>query len=169
MRSGYVEFEEGEAKLADLPASLRLYRSDKPISICFLTPRLLAKQLVIPKAVYERRLQRLREQAESIVHYMEEPHTCRSQLLLRYFGERHSPRCGQCDHCLPVSEELTSSEFEEIRAALQTALGSEPQSVYYLLDRLPFERGKSIQAIRFLTNEDPCFLLQDGFLSYVRR
>ena len=32
-----------------------------------------------------------------------------------------------------------------------------------------FERGKSIQAIRFLTNEDPCFLLQDGFLSYVRR
>ena len=169
MRSDYVEFEEGEAKLADLPASLRLYRSDKPISICFLTPRLLAKQLVIPKAVYERRLQRLREQAEAIVHYMEEPHTCRSQLLLRYFGERHSPRCGQCDHCLPVSEELTSSEFEEIRAALQTALGSAPQSVYYLLDRLPFERGKSIQAIRFLTNEDPCFLLQEGFLSYVRR
>ena len=101
MRCGYVEFEEGEAKLVDEPVSLRLYRSDMPISICFLIPRLPAKQLVIPEVIYERRRQRLREQAEAIVRYMEEPSTCRSQLLLRYFGESHSPRCVQCDHCLP--------------------------------------------------------------------
>ena len=97
---------------------------------------------------------------------MEEPTTCRSQLLLRYFGESHSPRCGRCDHCLPSQSVLTEAEFLAIRAALQTAVENVPQSVYYLLDRLPFDREKSLKAIRFLVDEDPRFLLEDGFLSY---
>lgn len=166
LRGGYLEFEEGPAQPPTLPMALRRYRREEPVSICFNTPRLPTKQILIPKEIYEKRQKRLTEQVEAVIRYMEEPTACRSQLLLRYFGESHSPRCGRCDHCLPSQSVLTEVEFLAIRAALQTAVENIPQSVYYLLDRLPFDREKSLKAIRFLVDEDSRFLLEDGFLSY---
>ena len=166
MCGGYLEFEEGQAQPPELPMPLRRRQSEVPISICFNRPRLLAKQIVIPKEIYEQRQKRLTEQVEAVIRYMEEPTTCRSQLLLRYFGESHTQRCGRCDHCLPPPSVPTEAEFQAIRTALQTAVENVPQSVYYLLDRLPFDREQSLKAIRFLVNEDPHFLLEDGFLSY---
>ena len=166
LRGGYLEFEEGPTQPPALPMALRRYRREEPVSICFNTPRLPTKQILIPKEIYEKRQKRLTEQVEAVIRYMEEPTTCRSQLLLRYFGESHSPRCGRCDHCLPARSVLTEAEFMAIRAALQTAAENVSQSVYYLLDRLPFDREKSLKAIRFLVDEDSRFLLEDGFLSY---
>ena len=166
LRGGYLEFEEGPTQPPALPMALRRYRREEPVSICFNTPRLPTKQILIPKEIYEKRQKRLTEQVEAVIRYMEEPTTCRSQLLLRYFGESHSPHCGRCDHCLPAQSVLTEAEFLAIRAALQTAVENVPQSVYYLLDRLPFDREKSLKAIRFLVDEDPRFLLEDGFLFY---
>lgn len=168
MRCGYIEFEEGKAPSPELPMPVRVQQSEVPISICFNSPRLLAKQIVIPKAVYEQRRKRLTEQVDAVIRYMEEPYACRSQLLLRYFGEPRSPRCGRCDHCLPPQAEMTETEFEAIRAALLIAVKDVPRSVYDLLDHLPFDWEKSLDAIRFLINEDPRFLLEDGFLSYRR-
>ena len=168
LRGGYIEFEEGKAPSPELPMPVRVQQSEVPISICFNSPRLLAKQIVIPKAVYEQRRKRLTEQVDAVIRYMEEPYACRSQLLLRYFGEPRPPRCGRCDHCLPPQAEMTETEFEAIRAALLIAVKDVPRSVYDLLDHLPVDREKSLDAIRFLINEDPRFLLEDGFLSYRR-
>ena len=167
MRGGYLEFEEGPAQPPELPMALRRYRREEPVSICFNTPRLPAKQIVIPKEIYEQRQIRLTEQAEAVIRYMEEPTACWSQLLLRYFGESHTRRCGQCDHCNPPSEaDLTEAEFQQLRTTLRTLTEHVPQSVYHLLDRLPFDRERSLQAIRFLADEDPHFQLDAGFLSY---
>lgn len=167
MRGGYLEFEEGPAQPPELPMALRRYRREEPVSICFNTPRLPAKQIVIPKEIYEQRQRQLTEQAEAVIRYMEEPTACRSQLLLHYFGESHTRRCGQCDHCNPPSEaDLTEAEFQQLRTTLRTLTEHVPQSVYHLLDRLPFDRERSLQAIRFLADEDPHFQLDAGFLSY---
>ena len=99
---------------------------------------------------------------------MEEPNACRSQLLLSYFGESLTHRCGKCDHCCPTQAEMTEAEFEAIRAALLIAVKGVPRFVCDLVDSLPFDQEKSLEAIRFLVNEDPHFLLEYGFLSYRR-
>ena len=123
---------------------------------------------MIPKDIYEKRRKRLTEQAEAVIRYMEEPNACRSQLLLSYFGESLTHRCGKCDHCCPTQAEMTEAEFESIRAALLIAVKGAPRFVCDLVDSLPFDQEKSLEAIRFLVNEDPHFLLEYGFLSYRR-
>ena len=99
---------------------------------------------------------------------MEEPNACRSQLLLSYFGESLTHRCGKCDHCCPTQAEMTEAEFEAIRAALLIAVKGASRFVCDLVDSLPFDQEKSLEAIRFLVNEDPHFLLEYGCLSYRR-
>ena len=169
MRSGYLDFEEGHVPPQEIPISLRRqHRREVPLSICFNGPRLSEKQIVIPKDIYEKRRKRLTEQAEAVIRYMEEPNACRSQLLLSYFGESLTHRCGKCDHCCPTQAEMTEAEFEAIRAALLIAVKSAPRFVCDLVDSLPFDQEKSLEAIRFLVNEDPHFLLEYGFLSYRR-
>ena len=169
MRSGYLDFEEGHVPPQEIPISLRRqHRREVPLSICFNGPRLSEKQIVIPKDIYEKRRKRLTEQAEAVIRYMEEPIACRSQLLLSYFGESLTHRCGKCDHCCPTQAEMTEAEFEAIRAALLIAVKGAPRFVCDLVDSLPFDQEKSLEAIRFLVNEDPHFLLEYGFLSYRR-
>ena len=167
MRGGYLEFEEGQVPLLDLPMKLRKRQREVPISICFNRPRLSEQQVLIPKEIYEMRQKRLMEQNEAVVRYMEEPNVCRSQLLLNYFGESHTRRCGRCDHCSPTPEvDLTEAEFERFRTLLQSITEHSSQSVYRLLDRLPFDPECSLKAIRFLVEEDPHFQLDAGFLAY---
>ena len=169
MRGGYLDFEEGHVPPQEIPISLRRqHRREVPLSICFNGPRLSEKQIVIPKDIYEKRRKRLTEQAEAVIRYMEEPNACRSQLLLSYFGESLTHRCGKCDHCCPTQAEMTEAEFEAIRAALLIAVKGAPRFVCDLVDSLPFDQEKSLEAIRFLVNEDPHFLLEYGFLSYRR-
>ena len=50
--------------------------------------------------MYEVRRERLAERIEAMIAYASASDTCRSQLLLRYFGEEESAPCGMCDVCL---------------------------------------------------------------------
>jgi NADH:ubiquinone oxidoreductase subunit F (NADH-binding) len=40
-----------------------------------------------------------RERVQTMVDYVEEADECRSQYLLRYFGQSESKPCGKCDLC----------------------------------------------------------------------
>ena len=37
---------------------------------------------------------------DEMVHYVTSNDTCRSRMLLSYFGETDAPDCGQCDVCI---------------------------------------------------------------------
>lgn len=52
---------------------------------------------------------------EAVIHYASSEHRCRSQLLLQYFGETESVRCGKCDVCLERNElDISRYEFDVI-------------------------------------------------------
>ena len=40
-----------------------------------------------------------RERVSTMMEYVEEEDQCRSQFLLRYFGQSESAPCGKCDIC----------------------------------------------------------------------
>ena len=74
-------------------------RSSLP-KLFLLTRREEGRHLLVSREVYEVRRERLAERIEAMIAYASASDTCRSQLLLRYFGEEESEPCGMCDVCL---------------------------------------------------------------------
>lgn len=61
-----------------------------------------------------------KEQLKSVLHYINEQKTCRSKLILDYFGEKTSTDCGICSYCITKKNKKTdsSSLSKEIIALL---------------------------------------------------
>jgi ATP-dependent DNA helicase RecQ len=69
-------------------------------SIYYLCNREERARLIIPRMVYEDRRKRLKERVEAVIRYSSSSDTCRSRMLLNYFGEADAGDCGHCDVCL---------------------------------------------------------------------
>ncbi|MDO5525864.1 MAG: ATP-dependent DNA helicase RecQ [Prevotella sp.] len=64
-----------------------------------------SEYLVFPKEVYEERLERYKARIESMLQYATGSDTCRSQMLLEYFGESGAKPCMQCDVCIAAKKD----------------------------------------------------------------
>ena len=64
----------------------------------------------LSREVYEDRQEQYRLRIQSMLHYAQSTDTCRSRLLLRYFGETTSHDCHQCDVCLAGEGRLVTQE-----------------------------------------------------------
>ena len=60
---------------------------------------------------------------EAVINYAFSNDTCRSQLLLAYFGDSNND-CGVCDVCLSKNRDkkLNSNQFKEIQNDIITLL-----------------------------------------------
>ena len=58
--------------------------------------------------------------------------------------------------------------FNDIREALQNTLPEQPVHIQEITKQLPFPIEKSIIAIRYLAEHDEHFLLEDGYIRYIR-
>jgi len=70
------------------------------------TPRLTflrertAEPIILPPEIYDYRKSDYADRIEAMITYAAYDDTCRSQLLLAYFGETGTKPCGHCDVCL---------------------------------------------------------------------
>ena len=69
----------------------------------YLQQREEAERLVFTKEVYDDRKAEYTERIKAMIAYAENDDICRSRQLLRYFGEKRSVDCGQCDVCIAHS------------------------------------------------------------------
>jgi ATP-dependent DNA helicase RecQ len=67
------------------------------------------------------------QQIESVLAYIENDATCRSQQLLSYFGEKTNSICGKCSVCIAKASRLGTKSNETI--ALQILRALQPQSL----------------------------------------
>lgn len=140
-------------------------RTKTPL-IIYTRTREEQRYLAIPRSAYEDRKKRLERRIEKVLEYIDEERTCRSKLLLAYFGEKRSKPCGCCDICLAKHESrLANWEFLAIRDRLREMSDGQPLSVKETLTKLPFSQEKIFTAIRFLADNDKCFSLEDGYLT----
>jgi len=80
-------------------------------------------RLRITKENYTNRKLDYMQRIESMIHYAASVHKCRSQLLLQYFGETESVRCGKCDVCMSRNElNISKYEFDTISEQIKKAL-----------------------------------------------
>jgi ATP-dependent DNA helicase RecQ len=62
------------------------------------------------------------KQLKSVLYYVREKNTCKSRLLLEYFGETKSSDCGICSYCISKTNQSkdTSNLPDKIIGYLQT-------------------------------------------------
>lgn len=132
-------------------------QSSTPL-LTFVQNRYNTDRIHIGKEAYENLQQRYGQRIKSVLDYVTMRHRCRNQILLGYFGEEIKP-CGQCDVCLSREKsELSNTEFENISAVLCDKLRAKPLRIDRLVDTLPYDEEKILNALRKLLDDgDVCY------------
>jgi ATP-dependent DNA helicase RecQ len=116
-RRAEMEIVEVENLLLELSKKEILYyskRSNKP-HIVFLQNRVPENYLYFKDEIYKKRKDVAQKRLDSVLYFVENTKTCRSQLLLAYFGETKSEPCAHCDVCRQIhSLEIKRKEKEAI-------------------------------------------------------
>ena len=76
--------------------------------ITFLQDR--ADFIYLPESIYDNRKTEYIKRIEAVIAYASNDYVCRSRQLLRYFGEKTTHDCGQCDVCLKSEHDGSARE-----------------------------------------------------------
>ncbi|MGQ7870322.1 RecQ family ATP-dependent DNA helicase [Sunxiuqinia sp. sy24] len=118
--------------------------------IYFPKERIDITRLKISKEHYADRKHDYQKRIDAMIHYSTQKLKCRSQVLLHYFGEDESVRCGKCDVCLERNElDLSKLEFDQLAEDIKNNL-LEACSFEELIMKLKGKEDLKIKVIRWL-------------------
>ncbi|MEI6752728.1 MAG: ATP-dependent DNA helicase RecQ [Paludibacter sp.] len=119
--------------------------------LTFVREREATQRLALGKEAYDDRRERFITRITSVLNYAQEENTCRSKILLSYFGEKEAKPCGKCDICLKKKEtNVSTDEFETIRKAIHQMLTLQELTVNALLSKIPYKETKVLNVVRFM-------------------
>jgi ATP-dependent DNA helicase RecQ len=124
--------------------------------ITFLGERVEAKDIYIKPENFQKRKAKSVERMNSMLHYAETKTKCRSMILLSYFGETDSYRCGICDFCLERNKlDLSNLEFENVTEQVKDLLAKNPLLLSELVDTVKnSSEDKTIKVIQWLIDNE---------------
>ncbi len=134
---------------------------DQP-QVTFLRERIPAEHLDFDGPQYKWRKERQRLRIEAMLQYVSLDE-CRSQQLLRYFGEADPPRCGQCDVCLARKQRpATPQDLEQYTHQIERLLrAQQPLSMAQLTDQFAIAHVPTVlRAVEWCLSEG--LIEQDG-------
>jgi len=123
-------------------------------------------RLKITKENYTDRKDDYMQRIEAMIHYASSGHKCRSQLLLQYFGENESVRCGKCDVCLSRNElDVSKYEFDTISEQIKKVL-IQPCFYEELLSRIEGTPEHVVKIVRWLLENEKIVYLVDNRMEW---
>ena len=124
--------------------------------LTFLTERVDAKEIHISQENLQKRKEKAKERVDWMLHYVETKTKCRSQILLSYFGETDSYRCGVCDFCLERNKlELSNLEFETVTEQVKKLLEKNSLSLQSLVNSVKNSKeDKTIKVVQWLIDNE---------------
>jgi ATP-dependent DNA helicase RecQ len=179
--NGYVTIDE--ALLAKRAATtpeviinyLKHLRSNKIVDyiprkktpyILFTRERIAPGKLSFSKENYDMRKTDYQQRINAVIHYASTSSRCRSQILLEYFGENDSVRCGICDVCQSKNQlGLSKFEFDNLAEKIRDELKI-PQSLSSLLFKFGPENEKNRLVLRWLIDNDQIIKRIDNLLEW---
>jgi len=131
--------------------------------ITFLTERTDAKDVFISAENLKKRKDKTEERMGAMIHYATSKTKCRSQMLLSYFGETDSYRCGICDVCLERNKlELSNLEFESVSEQIKKNLEKTPLTLIEIVDSVQNSSvDKTIKVVQWLMDNGK-LIYQEG-------
>lgn len=142
-------------------------QSDKP-QIVYLDDCHPISNLRITKQHYHELKERAVKRMEWVIHYAASTHKCRSELLLSYFGETETIRCGICDVCIERNKlELSDLEFSTVAEQLKAALHIQPLSLSELVHKVTQVReDKILKTVQWLIDNGKLAYNDDDLLEW---
>ena len=179
--TGYVQIEEALlAKRAETTPEviinyLKMLRSNKIIDyvpqkstpyILFARERIEESRLSFSKENYDLRKKDFLNRIDAVINYASSLTRCRAQMLLAYFGENNSVRCGVCDVCQSRNQlGLSKFEFDSISEKIKAELEI-PQTAENVLFKLGSENEKFRLVMRWLIDNDEIVTRIDNLLEW---
>ena len=129
---------------------IRYIPSDHATALFLQHDRLRPGNVQLSPRRYEMLRSTYAQRVQAILDYVEEEEGCRSQFLLRYFGQKESAPCGKCDLCRArkarpeeekdrlkawVAARQGKYTLQEVRSAFGTAENSYLEALRELIDR----------------------------------
>ncbi len=103
---------ESLVRLAKLGVASYIPRRRTPY-IIYTRERVETDSIRLDSSIYEERKARVERRAHAMLAYAGDTGTCRSRLLLRYFGEEASTDCGHCDICLARKRDRRAGQSQD--------------------------------------------------------
>jgi ATP-dependent DNA helicase RecQ len=124
--------------------------------IIYTEERLPLDSLYFSKEHYKERKLNYSNKIEAIIDYAKRDNKCRSQLLLSYFGETDTKRCGQCDYCQKRNEVGVSQyEFDIILKDIKSVIFEQGAMLTDgLIDRIKHDQSKVMKVLQWLLDND---------------
>ncbi len=95
-----------------------------------LTPRIPPDDIVLRHEIYDDRKADYAWRIKLMLNYTTKTDQCRSQMLLKYFGEQDPKPCRQCDVCIAQRKQLTTETFDKIRKHILNILAdNQPHTI----------------------------------------
>jgi ATP-dependent DNA helicase RecQ len=124
--------------------------------ITYLKARKDTEKLYLGERKWEERKKYEQEKLEKITNYIIDKGTCRSKLLLHYFGEKESEQCGKCDYCIKENrKKIKEAEYQKITSSLKEILIEKELTIEEICTLLPKTDEKQlITIIQYLFDND---------------
>ena len=132
------------------------YQQESNIPLLIFTlDRQDERYLYLDPQVYEDRKRKAQERLDAVRQYVQSDDVCRSQALLRYFGELDSPPCGGCDVCRSRrrtrDDEAAMERLRELVLKMAKEEGETPKSIFEKLSK-QYDEQQIESVIRWLSD-----------------
>ncbi|TAL57693.1 MAG: hypothetical protein EPN85_13460, partial [Bacteroidetes bacterium] len=163
----YEEVKKLLSELQKMEVLSYLPQTDKP-QLSLPVARMDARDIVISEDILKKRKERARERTDAMIHYVESKTKCRSQMLLAYFGETDSYRCGVCDFCIERNKlEMSSLEFETVKEQVKELLYNKPMELAELVNAVRNSKeDKTIKVVQWLVDNEKLFYNEENKLAW---
>ena len=126
--------------------------------IIYTRERVESDRLNIPPAVYEERKARCEQRIKAMLEYVTNDTSCRSRMLLHYFGEQNEHDCGQCDTCLRLRHKTTTDRTAaDLSERILHCLDGHPLTPAALAERLLVEKDLLTETLRRMMDDKQIF------------
>ena len=124
--------------------------------LTFIKARKDVEALQLNEVKWEKRKEYEKNKLNRISDYISTKKTCRSKILLHYFGEENSEKCGVCDVCvLEKRKNIKDKEFLRISNKIKEYLQEKEHSLEEICTLLPNTNEQGIiNILNFLFDND---------------
>jgi ATP-dependent DNA helicase RecQ len=125
-------------------------------TVSYSVARVDTELISLPPIVYEDRKTDFQQRINEIAHYVTSADTCRSRMLLHYFGEHTDHDCGQCDVCL-ARKKAGAAHVNDVQTAILTIKNLlQDGQEHSLLDlkKLSIQTSVLDEALKYMVGEE---------------
>ncbi|MGB0882228.1 MAG: RecQ family ATP-dependent DNA helicase [Vicingaceae bacterium] len=153
--------------LSHLEVISYLEQTNQP-QLTYLTERLDVKDIKISAKHYHDRKEIAVKKMESVIYFATAKHKCRSEILLKYFGEKEVYRCGVCDVCINRNKlELSDVEFSAVSDQLKKIVLNDALPMTDVVNKIEGVRDdKIIKVIQWLMENEKLISNEENLLEW---